>query len=115
MSTWKPAKSEESPLKLAIYDYLRNNAPLVYLKKNKNNQLSLGCITEVMSTGTNITIDLNITPSNINNDFPNRRTVFYIISGHATEKYLGYTVKGSLIIDIDTLSFLRADVILNKI
>ncbi|MTI42564.1 hypothetical protein JM93_04328 [Roseibium hamelinense] len=105
MASWTPPKREPDPLRAAIYDYLRNRTPQVYLEQS-NGPRALGRSTETMSTGHPLTIDLTIAPVGVETG-SGREVIVFDVSGQVAERDGGYSVAGQVILDRETLAFLK--------
>ncbi|MEP4030147.1 MULTISPECIES: hypothetical protein [Stappiaceae] len=107
MASWRPALREPDPMRAAIYDYIRNRSPQVYLEGGGAAR-ALGRTSVVMSDGGPLNLDLTLTP--LDTSMVGTRTaIVFGISGHVADKTAGYEVQGKVVLDRQTLAFLSID------
>ncbi|WP_117190068.1 hypothetical protein [Rhizobium terrae] len=113
MASWRPFTREPDALRAAILDFLRNRAAQVYLDGTASAR-PLGRATVVASDGSNLTIDLVVTPERAA-AFSERAAIYFGISGHAANRQAGYEIGGQIVLDRKTLAFLLLDVTVSAV
>ncbi|WP_105403574.1 hypothetical protein [Neorhizobium sp. T7_12] len=113
MASWRPFSREPDALRAALLDYLRNRAAQVFLDGSASAR-PLGRATVVMSDGSNLAIDLTVTPERAA-AFAKRAALYFGISGQAANRDSGYEVGGQIVLDRETLAFLSLDITVNAV
>jgi hypothetical protein len=113
MASWRPFTREPDALRAALLDYLRNRAAQVFLDGTASAR-PLGRATVVMSDGSNLAIDLTVTPERAA-AFAERAALYFGVSGHAARSDSGYEVGGQIVLDRKTLAFLSLDITVNAV
>lgn len=96
-------------MRAAIYDYIRNRSPQVYLEGGGAPR-SLGRASVVMSDGVQLNLDLTLTPLDISS-VGTRTAIVFGVSGHVADTTTGYEVRGKVVLDKVTLAFLSIDAV----